>query len=116
MAGISSRLLLPRESLFGLASMDDAAVKSLSTPEEKTISGAILNHDLVVPIAGLGGEMGGPAAALLGRVSRILGTATLARAATPFTAEGMNRRVAAERALELRSKKVDRLGSVSHNH
>src|SRR5439155_11676961 len=115
MAGISSRLLLPRESLFGLASMDDAAVKTLSTPEEKTIAGAVLNHDLVVPIAGLGGEMGGPAAALVGRVSRILGTATLGLAATPFTAEGMNRRVAAERALELLSRKVDGLVAFSNN-
>jgi len=115
MAGVASRLLLPRESLYGLASMDDAAVKTLSTPEEKTIAGAVLNHDLIVPIAGLGGETGGPAAALVGRVSKILGTATLALAATPFTAEGMNRRVAAERALELLSKKVDGLVAFSNN-
>ncbi len=115
MAGIPARLLLPRESLLGLASMDDAAVKTLSTPEEKGISGAILNHDLVVPLAGLGGETGGPAAALVGRVARILGTATLGLAATPFTAEGINRRVAAERALALLSRKVDGLVAFSND-
>jgi len=107
MAGIPSRLLLPRESLAGLASMDEAAVKALSSPEEKAISGAILNHDLVIPMAGLGGETGGPGAALVGRVARILNTATLALVATPFGAEGMNRRTAAERSLDLLARKVD---------
>jgi cell division protein FtsZ len=107
MAGIPARLILPRETLPGLASIDEAAVKQLLSPEEKAIAGAVLNHDLVVPLAGLGGETGGPAAALTGRVSRILGTPALALVASPFTAEGMNRRAAAERALEVLSRKVD---------
>ncbi len=107
MAGIPARVILPKESLLGLASMDEAAVKSLSTPEEKAISGTILNHDLVVPVAGLGGETGGPAAALVGRVARILGTPALALVASPFTAEGLNRREIAAKALELLSRKVD---------
>src|SRR2546427_7014258 len=70
MAGVPSRLIIPKESLIGLATMDEIAVKQLSTPEEKSISGAILTHDLVVPLAGLGGETGGPPAALLGRGAR----------------------------------------------
>ena len=107
MAGIPSRLILPREPLAGIASMDEAAVKQLTSPEEKAIAGAILNHDLVVPLAGLGGETGGPAAALVGRVARILNSATLAIVASPFGAEGINRRMAAERALSLLTKKAD---------
>src|SRR3989475_5373459 len=90
MAGIASRLIIPKESLIGLATMDEIAVKQLSTPEEKSISGAILTHDLVVPLAGLGGETGGPAASLVGRVARILGTPTIALVASPFTAGGPN--------------------------
>src|SRR5437867_2406361 len=107
MAGIASRLILARESLPGLATIDDAAVKQLISPEEKAISGAILNHDLVVPVAGLGGETGGPAAALVGRVARILNTATLALVASPFAAEGLARRAAAGRALDLLARRVD---------
>ena len=84
MAGIASRLIIPKESLIGLATMDEIAVKQLSTPEEKSISGAILTHDLVVPLAGLGGETGGPAASLVGRVARILGTPTIALVASPW--------------------------------
>jgi len=115
MAGIPSRLILPQESLVGLASMDEVAVKALSSPEEKAISGAILNHDLVVPVAGLGGGTGGPAAALVGRVARILGTPSLALVASPFAAEGLNRRTSAERALELLSKKVDGVVAFSND-
>ena len=107
MAGISSRLILPRESLPGLALMDEAAVRMLNSPEEKAISGTILNHDLVVPVTGLGGETGGPAAALVGRVARILGSTTLALVAVPFAAEGLNRRTAAEKSLALLGKKAD---------
>jgi cell division protein FtsZ len=115
MAGIPSRLILPRESLVGLAQMDETAVKVLSSPEEKAISGAILNHDLVVPVAGLGGETGGPAAALVGRVARILGTPALALVASPFAAEGLNRRASAERGLELLAKKVDGVVAFSND-
>ena len=115
MAGIASRLIIPKESLIGLATMDEIAVKQLSTPEEKSISGAILTHDLVVPLAGLGGETGGPAASLVGRVARILGTPTIALVASPFTAEGANRREAAGRALDLLSKKVDGVVAFSND-
>ena len=107
MAGIPSRLILPNASLDGLASLDEAAVRQLSSPEEKAISGPILNHDLVVAIAGLGGETGGPAAALVGRVARIVGSRSLAFVTQPFTAEGVNRRSAAERSLAVLQRKVD---------
>ena len=115
MAGIPSRLILQKASLAELGTLDEAAVKQLSSPEEKEIAGAILNHDLVVPIAGLGGETGGPAAALVGRVARILGERTIALVASPFTAEGMNRRSAADRAISLLSKKVDGVVSFSND-
>ena len=115
MAGVPSRLIIPKASLVGLATMDETAVKQLSTPEEKSISGTILNHDLVVPLAGLGGETGGPAACLVGRVARILGTPTVALVASPFTAEGLNRREAAGKALDLLSKKVDGVVAFSND-
>lgn len=107
MAGIDAKLLLPREGLEGLAEIDESVVKQLVSPDEKGIAGAVLNHDLAVPIAGLGGDFGGPAAALVGRVARILGETSLALVALPFSAEGLQRRAVAERSLELLSRKVD---------
>lgn len=115
MAGIPARLILAKESLYGLASMDEAAVREFASPEEKSIAGAILNHDLVVPVAGLGGETGGAAAALVGRVCRILGMASGALVAMPFSAEGMHRRAAAEQAMELLAKKVDGIVAFSND-
>ena len=115
MAGIPARLILAKESLAGLASMAEAAVKELASPEEKSIAGAVLNHDLVVPVSGLGGETGGPAAALVGRVCRILGTASMALVTMPFSAEGMNRRAAAGRALDFLAKKVDGVVAFSND-
>src|SRR3990170_4570506 len=91
MAGIPARLILAKESL------------------------AVLNHDLVVPVSGLGGETGGPAAALVGRVCRILGTASMALVTMPFSAEGMNRRAAAGRALDFLAKKVDGVVAFSND-
>src|SRR2546422_3613452 len=62
MAGIASRLIIPKESLIGLATMDEIAVKKLSTPEEETISRAGLTHARGRPLAGPGGGRGGPRA------------------------------------------------------
>src|SRR3972149_2126110 len=64
---------------------------------------------------GAGGETGGPAAALVGRVCRILGTASMALVTMPFSAEGMNRRAAAGRALDFLAKKVDGVVAFSHD-
>lgn len=115
MAGIPSRVVLPRDGLAGLAAMDEAAVKQLAMPAEKSIAGAIANHDLVIPLVGLGGEFGGPAAALVGRVARILGATSLAFIALPFSAEGLFRRRAAEESLNLLAKKVDGVVAFSND-
>ncbi len=115
MVGIPARLILAQESLPGLAFMDEAAVKELESPEEKAVSGAVLHHDLVVPVAGLGGETGGPAAALVGRVCRILGIPAMSLVTSPFSAEGMNRRRVAEEALALLSRKVDGVVAFSND-
>lgn len=109
MAGVPSKLILPRETLPGLAAMDEVAVKQIASAEEKAIAGAILNHDLVVPIAGLGGDVGGWAAALTCRVSRILGQGTLVAATYPFAAEGRGRRDRAASHLALLRAKADLL-------
>lgn len=115
MIGIPARLILPQETILGLASMDEATVRELESPEEKAVSGAILHHDLVIPLAGLGGETGGAAAALVGRVSRILGIPAMGLVTSPFSAEGMNRRRAAEEALALLSKKMDGVVAFSND-
>jgi cell division protein FtsZ len=115
MVGVPARLILPQETLLGLATMDEAAVRELASPEEKAVSGAVLHHDLVVPVAGLGGETGGPAAALVGRVSRILGIPAMALVTSPFSAEGLNRRRAAEEALALLSRKTDGVVTFSND-
>jgi len=115
MAGIPSRLILLRDGLAGLAAMDEAAVKQLAMPAEKSIADAIVNHDLVIPLVGLGGEFGGPAAALVGRVARILGATSFAFIALPFSAEGLFRRRAAEESLNLLTKKVDGVVAFSND-
>ncbi len=106
MAGLP-RVLVRPDSLRAFASMDERAVQKMETHEEKDLATAILDRDLVLPMGGLGGEIGGWAMSLVGRVARILGDATLALATVPFTAEGALRRTAAERQLDLLRRKVD---------
>jgi cell division protein FtsZ len=107
MAGLPRRLLVSSDSLHAYASMDEKSIPTLATNEEKDISNALVDKDLVLLLGGLGGELGGWAMALVGRVARIMGDASLVLATIPFTAEGMLRRQAAEAQLELLRKRVD---------
>src|SRR5207244_3272476 len=91
------------------AAMDEKAVQQMETDEEKEISAALLDRDVVLILGGLGGELGGWGMSLVGRVARILGDTTLAFATIPFGIEGPIRRQLAEAQLHLLQKRVDGL-------
>ncbi|TLZ79924.1 MAG: hypothetical protein E6K05_08310, partial [Methanobacteriota archaeon] len=95
--------------LQAYASMDEKAVQQMETDEEKEISAALLDRDVVLVLGGLGGELGGWGMSLVGRVARILGDTTLAFATIPFGIEGPIRRQLAEAQLHLLQKRVDGL-------
>lgn len=116
MAGIPKRILLRPESLRAFASMDVRAVQKMETHEEKDISAAILDRDLVFALGGLGGDLGGWAMALIGRVARILGDTTFAFATIPFTAEGMLRHEMADAQLALLRQKADAVVTFENDH
>lgn len=107
MADIPVRVIVQPVALQGYATMDEKAVPSMETDEEKEISAALLDRDLVVILGGLGGELGGWGMSLVGRVARILGDATLAFATIPFGLEGPIRRQLAEAQLRLLQKRAD---------
>ncbi|MCI4371630.1 MAG: hypothetical protein L3J78_03175, partial [Thermoplasmata archaeon] len=96
MAEIPNRVLIPSASLQAYATMDEKAVQKMETDEEKQISAALLDRDVVFILGGLGGELGGWGTSLVGRVARILGDASLAFATVPFSLEGPIRRQLAE--------------------
>ena len=98
-AAIKRRLILPKAGLREVATMDERAVKTLATTAEQMLAIELGDSDLVVPMAGLGGEMGGWAASLVARVAALKGSAILAVVTTPFTLEGTNRRTTASDAL-----------------
>ncbi len=107
MVGLSRRILVSPDSLHAYASMDEKSIPTLATNEEKDISNALVGTDLALLLGGLGGELGGWAMALVGRVARIMGDTSLALATIPFSAEGMLRRQGAEAQLEILKKRVD---------
>ena len=107
MADVSARILVPGASLEGYAAMDEKAVPSMQTDEEKEIAAALLDRDVVLILGGLGGELGGWGMSLVGRVARILGDASLAFATIPFGIEGPIRRQLAETQLRLLQRRAD---------
>jgi len=107
MAEIPTRLIVSGGSLQAYASMDEKAVQSMETDEEKTIAAALLDRDFVLILGGLGGELGGWGMSLVGRVARILGDATLAFVTIPFGIEGPIRRQLAAAQVHLLQKRAD---------
>src|SRR5207253_4393348 len=114
-ADVPMRILVSGASLEGYASMDERSVPQMETDEEKQISAALLDRDVVLILGGLGGELGGWGMGLVGRVARILGDATLALATVPFTMEGPIRRQLAEAQLQLLQKRVDGVVTFSND-
>ena len=115
MAEVSTRVLVAPGSLQAYASMDEKAVPNMETDEEKEISAALLDRDIVVVLGGLGGELGGWGMSLVGRVARILGDASVAFATVPFTIEGPIRRQLAEAQLRLLQKRADGVVTFSND-
>ena len=101
MAGLRRRLLLDKTGLQGLAAMDEHAVRDLVTTPEQALAMELADADLVIPLAGLGGDMGSWGANLCARVAALKGATTFAVVTTPFSAEGSNRRAVAAEALRL---------------
>ncbi len=116
MVGIPRRVFVRPESLRAFATMDERAVEKMETHEEKDLATALLNRDVVLVLGGLGGDLGGWGASLVGRVARILGDLTVAFVTVPFTAEGMLRRETAEGQLNLLRKKADGVVAFSNDH
>lgn len=103
LAGIRRRLVLDKGGLRALASLDDKAVKTLVTTPEQAVAVELGDAEWVVPVAGLGGEMGSWGAGLVARVAALKGATTMAVVSLPFSAEGSTRRaVASEAAARLR--------------
>ncbi len=107
MVGITRRVLLAAGPLKDIASLEEKAIPTLATNQEKELSDSLVDRDLVIALGGLGGEFGGWALGVVGRVARILGDTSLALATVPFTAEGMLRRHLAEAQLETLLRRAD---------
>lgn len=107
MVGISRRVLLSAGPLKAIASLEEKAIPTLATNEEKDLSNALADRDFVVALGGLGGQVGGWGLGVVGRVARILGDTCLAFATVPFTAEGMLRRQLAESQLAILRNRAD---------
>src|SRR5213076_1603263 len=107
LADVQIKIIVRAESLQAYASMDEKAVQQMETDEEKEISAALLDRDVVLILGGLGGELGGWGMSLVGRVARILGDTTLALATIPFGLEGPIRRGLAEAQFRLLQRRVD---------
>src|SRR5437016_11316655 len=59
LADVQIKIIVRAESLQAYASMDEKAVQQMETDEEKEISAALLDRDVVLVLGGLGGELGG---------------------------------------------------------
>lgn len=95
------RLLIDRAGLEQVAAMDERAVKTLATTPEQAVATELADAEFVVPIAGLGGDMGSWGASLVARVAALKGAVSLAVVTTPFSVEGSMRKAVAADALKL---------------
>ena len=107
MVGVSRRVIVSSAPLKTIASLEEKAIPTLSTNEEKDLSNVLADRDFIIALGGLGGEFGGWALGVVGRVARILGDTALALATVPFNAEGMLRRQLAETQLATLRRRAD---------
>ncbi len=107
MAGVARRVIVDAGPLKDIASLEERAIPTLATNEEKELSNALVDRDFVVALGGLGGEFGGWGLGVVGRVARILGDVSLAFATVPFSAEGMLRWHLAEAQLGVLRGRAD---------
>jgi len=101
MLGVRRKLLLDKSGLREIAGMDEHAVKALATTAEQAVAVELGDAEFIVPLAGLGGEMGSWGASLVARVAALKGATSMAVVTTPFSVEGPARRLVASSALKL---------------
>lgn len=107
MMGAARHVILAAGPLKDIASLEEKTIPTLATNQEKELSDVLVDRDFIVTLGGLGGEFGGWALPVVGRVARILGDVSLAFATVPFTAEGMLRRHLAEAQLAALRSRAD---------
>ncbi len=107
MVGIPRRVILPGGPLKDIAALEEKTIPTLATNQERELSDVLVDRDFVVGLGGLGGEFGGWALPVIGRVARILGDLSLVLATIPFAAEGMLRWDLAEAQLTALRARAD---------
>ena len=100
MAGVRRRLFVQKAGLREVAALDLRTVRSLATTAEQAVAVELGDADVVVPLAGLGGDVGSWGASLVARVAVLKGALSFAVVTTPFSAEGLARKGVAADALE----------------
>ena len=98
--GIRHRILIAEDEIKTVATMDDAVVRGLETDAERLIARELIGYDMVVVVAGLGGNTGGDGANAVARVARLHNIPTWGIVTQPFRAEGMRRRMASQESLD----------------
>ncbi len=98
-ARVSDQLLLGARVTRGLKAGDPELGRALAEAEAHQLRHLCEGADLVIVVAGLGGNTGAGAAPVLARVARENGALVLAVAALPFDFEGRLRQVRARQAL-----------------
>ena len=105
MLGINHRVLISEQELNTIATLDDSVVKAMETDAEKLIARELIGYDMVVTVAGLGGNVGGDGANAVARIAKMHNMATWAIVTLPFKAEGTHRRKASEESLKRMEKR-----------
>ncbi len=98
--GIKHRILIAEDELKTVATLDDSVVRGLETDAERLIARELIGYDMVVVVAGLGGNTGGDGASAVTRVARLHNIPVWGIVTQPFKAEGMRRRMASQESLD----------------
>lgn len=114
----------PKEKTIHLGSSNNRGLGAGAKPEIGKISAEnskdlikekIINSDMVIVTAGMGGGTGTGAAPVIAKISKDLGILTIAIVTTPFTFEGPRREQNAREGIAELRKHVDSLIVVSNN-
>lgn len=110
MSDADVKLDVGRESTRGLGAGADPEIgKRAAEDHAEEIEAAIKGADMVFVTAGEGGGTGTGGAPVVARIARSLGALTIGVVTRPFTFEGRNRSLQAERGVEALREEVDTL-------
>jgi len=98
--GIKHRVLISEEELKTIATLDDSVARGLEIDAERLIARELIGFDMVVVVAGLGGNTGGDGANAVARVARVHNIPVWGIVTQPFKAEGSRRRMASQDSLD----------------